>query len=197
MITPSFRSLFPAVATVAGILFLGGCVATAKQAPPPATAAATPAPVVLVGDADGDGVPDDQDACPGTRPGATVDHKGCEVIERLDSAQFEYDSAALTPSALTVVDRVAARIMSVGNRKFEVAGHTDSKGTDEYNDKLGQRRAIAVYEALTRSGVPANQLVIRSYGETQPIAPNANADGSDNPEGRALNRRVEIVELAM
>ena len=158
----------------------------------------TPAPAIAaVADSDGDGVPDDQDACPGTPPGATVDHKGCEVVERLDSTYFEYDSAALTPNAMTALDRVAQQVMSFSSRKFEVAGHTDAKGTDEYNNRLGQRRAISVFEYLNRNGVPTERLVVRSYGETQPIASNTKPDGSDDPEGRALNRRVEIVDLAM
>ncbi len=186
----------PALAGLLASILLAGCVSTAKQAPPDAVA--TPAPAAAaVADSDGDGVPDDQDACPGTPPGATVDHKGCEIVERLDSTYFEYDSAALTASAMTALDRVASQILDIPDRKFEVAGHTDAKGTDEYNNRLGQRRAISVYEYLTRQGVPDARLVVRSYGETQPIAPNTQADGSDNPEGRALNRRVEIVDLAM
>ncbi len=186
-------------ASLTGLLaafVLSGCVSTAKQAPASAVAAPAPAPMSVL-DSDGDGVPDDRDACPGTPPGATVDHKGCEVVERLDSTQFEYDSAALTPAAMRALDNAAAKIMRVGGRKFEVAGHTDAKGTDEYNNRLGQRRAIAVFEYLTRAGVPAERLVVRSYGETQPIAPNTNPDGSDNPEGRERNRRVELVDLAM
>ena len=194
----SFSIISRSTMTLFSALFvLGGCVSTAKQ--PPASAIATPAPATASAfvDSDGDGVPDGQDACPGTPPGAIVDHKGCEIIERLDNTYFEYDSAALTASAMQALDAVAGRISRAGDRKFEVAGHTDAKGTEEYNDRLGQRRAISVIEYLTRRGVPAAQLVIRSYGETRPIAPNTKPDGSDDPEGRALNRRVEIVELAM
>ena len=89
------------------------------------------------------------------------------------------------------------RRLQAPDRRFEVAGHTDARGTDEYNHRLGQRRAISVVEHLARAGVPAERLVVRSYGESRPIAPNARPDGSDDPEGRALNRRVEIVDLAM
>lgn len=188
-------STLNSVTAFAAVLLLGGCIATAKQTPAPATAMATPAPAFV--DSDGDGVADDQDACPGTPPGATVDHKGCEVIERLDSAYFEYDSAVLTPEAMRALDRVAERIAGFRDRRFEIAGHADAKGTESYNDRLGQRRAISVTEYLTRAGVPAGQLVLRSYGETRPIAPNTRPDGSDDPEGRALNRRVEVIDLAM
>ncbi len=179
-----------------GLFVLSGCISTAKQAP--ADAAATPAPAAAaIADSDGDGVPDDQDACPGTPPGAAVDHKGCEIVQRLDNTHFEYDSSALTQSAMTALDQVAAQIRQVPDRRFEVAGHTDAKGTDEYNNRLGQRRAIAVFEYLGRAGVPTERMVVRSYGETRPIAPNARPDGSDDPQGRAQNRRVEIVDLAL
>lgn len=184
-----------ALACLLSLFILGGCISSAKQAPVPPEAVATPAPAFV--DSDGDGVADDQDACPGTPPGVTVDHKGCEVLERLDSTYFEYDSAALTQSATAALNRVAAKIMQHSDRKFEIAGHTDSMGTEEYNNLLGQRRAIAVVEFLRRAGVPAERLVVRSYGKTQPIAPNTRPDGSDDPEGRALNRRVEIIDLAM
>lgn len=191
----SFRNaLFAGIAVV---FVLSGCVSTAKQVPAEAVATPATAPTGGFIDSDGDGVADDQDACPGTPAGATVDHKGCEVLERLDSAYFEYDSAALLPEAMRALDRVVSRMTAVPDRKFEIAGHTDARGTEEYNQRLGQRRAIAVVEYLTRAGISAARLVLRSYGKTRPIAPNTHADGSDDPEGRALNRRVEVVELAM
>lgn len=191
---PSFNARTALPAALAALL-LAGCVSSAKQ--PPADAVAMPAPAPAFVDSDGDGVADSEDACPGTPPGAVVDHKGCEIIERLDHTYFEYDSAVLTAAARGALDRAAARIMQAPDRRFEVAGHTDARGTDEYNHRLGQRRAISVVEHLARAGVPAERLVVRSYGESRPIAPNARPDGSDDPEGRALNRRVEIVDLAM
>jgi OOP family OmpA-OmpF porin len=77
--------------------------------------------------------------------------------------------------------------------RVEVAGHTDSIGSDAYNQKLSEHRAKAVYEYLTSNGVDAGRLVGPvGYGKSRPIAPNTNPDGTDNPEGRAQNRRTEL-----
>src|SRR3546814_11057484 len=74
-----------------------------------------------------------------------------------------------------------------------LAGHTDSKGTDAYNQALSERRASAVYDYLTSNGIDAGRLVGPvGYGESRPIATNTNADGSDNPEGRARHRRTAL-----
>ena len=72
-------------------------------------------------------------------------------------------------------------------------GYTDSKGSKAFNMQLSQERANAVKAWLVKDGnVPAN-ITARGFGEQNPVAPNTNADGSDNPAGRALNRRVSIV----
>ncbi len=184
-----FSGLKLAAFGVLATMTLGGCAMTAKQAPLPATAVATPAPAIM--DSDGDGVPDDMDACPGTPPGATVDHKGCEIVGKLENAHFQFDSAALTNDAKVVMDRIVSMIRQFPDRKFEVAGHTDAMGSDEYNSRLGERRAIAVVEYFTRSGIPSGQLVVHTYGESNPIADN------DSETGRAMNRRVEIVATDM
>ncbi|RMG83714.1 MAG: OmpA family protein, partial [Bacteroidetes bacterium] len=74
----------------------------------------------------------------------------------------------------------------------EISSHTDSKGDDEYNMKLSQRRAESVVNYLIKKGIEKERLHAKGYGETKPIAPNVNPDGSDNPEGRAKNRRTEF-----
>ena len=184
-ITVSTKTLLIAVlATFA----LGGCAVTAKKIPL-AQAVATPAPEIK--DSDGDGVPDDADECPNTRPGATVDDRGCEIIGTLDNAHFEFDSSRLTDEATAVLDSIIAVIKTVGDRRFEVGGHTDSMGSDSYNNRLGERRAISVVEYMTRMGIAASQLSVVSYGESKPVASN------DSEEGRAKNRRVEIVAKPM
>src|SRR3546814_16720271 len=77
------------------------------------------------------------------------------------------------------------------DRRVEVAGHTDSKGTDAYNQALSERRASAVYDYLNSNGIDAGRLVGPvGYGESHPIAPNTNDDGTENPEGRARNSRT-------
>jgi OmpA-OmpF porin, OOP family len=182
------------ISSVISVFALGGCttiVSSAKKEPMVAAAVATPAPAPMVKDSDNDGVPDDKDACPNTRPGATVDHKGCEIIGTLENPHFEFDSAALTADARGILDKIVTVIKGVPERKFEIAGHTDSKGSDDYNSRLGESRAISVVEYMTRAGINADHLMVRSYGESKPIASN------DDEAGQAMNRRVEVVEVGM
>jgi outer membrane protein OmpA-like peptidoglycan-associated protein len=74
-----------------------------------------------------------------------------------------------------------------------VDGHTDGKGDASYNQNLSERRAKSVRDWLVKlGGVPAARLTARGFGMSHPVAPNAKPDGSDNPPGRQLNRRVEI-----
>ncbi|MFC6704504.1 OmpA family protein [Flexivirga alba] len=105
---------------------------------------------------------------------------------------FAFGSAKLTASGKQVVDQTAATIKShVSGKTVAVVGNTDSKGSNAFNLKLGKQRADAVAAEL-RSKLPGVQLKISSNGESQPIAANTKADGSDNPTGRAKNRRVTI-----
>ena len=80
--------------------------------------------------------------------------------------------------------------------KIEISGHTDSRGNEEYNLELSQDRAESVREQMIERGITANRMTAKGYGESEPIAPNENADGSDNPKGRRLNRRTEITILS-
>jgi OmpA-OmpF porin, OOP family len=81
--------------------------------------------------------------------------------------------------------------------KVKLEGHTDGTGTEEYNQKLSERRAEAVSQYLIKEGA-VNEAMISStgYGKLRPIAPNKTADGKDNPEGRAENRRVEVLIIS-
>jgi OmpA-OmpF porin, OOP family len=115
------------------------------------------------------------------------------VITLGDEVLFDFDKADLRPEAAPVIEKIASYLVSSG-AAMQINGHTDSVGTDEYNQKLSERRAQAVWSALRTRGVVAAGSV-NGFGETQPVAPNSNADGSDNPAGRQLNRRVEIVIL--
>ena len=78
--------------------------------------------------------------------------------------------------------------------RVEIQGHTDSKGTEEYNMKLGERRAESVKTYLGTQGISADRVATKSFGESDPVADNT-INGKDNPAGRALNRRVVIIEL--
>lgn len=106
---------------------------------------------------------------------------------------YEFDSAELTPGAKTEIDTALMPIL-VDNPDIiiQISSHTDSRGTDSYNMKLSARRAESVVKYLIANGIDKKRLESKGFGETVPVAPNENSDGSDNPEGRALNRRTEF-----
>jgi OOP family OmpA-OmpF porin len=88
-----------------------------------------------------------------------------------------------------VLNQAAALLQKHERVVVEVAGHTDSKGSEEYNQGLSERRANAVKDYLNSKGVRASRLTARGYGESRPVASN------DTDEGRAENRRVELIVL--
>jgi outer membrane protein OmpA-like peptidoglycan-associated protein len=105
---------------------------------------------------------------------------------------FEFDKASLTPRAEKVLEQVAARIDADAQGTIQIDGYTDSKGSDSYNLDLSLRRARTVRDALARLIRAGLGFEVEGHGEADPVAPNNKPDGSDNPKGRALNRRVEI-----
>jgi len=108
---------------------------------------------------------------------------------------FAFDSAQLSPVARREVERFALVLnhSRVLRRSVTVEGHADSIGSDAYNTELSRRRATAVAEELMAHGVRRDRVAVEAYGERRPVAPNTHADGTDNPAGRARNRRVEAV----
>ena len=146
-------------------------------------------------DSDGDGVIDCADRCPGSQAGQAIGPDGCPVPLTIDlrGVNFDYDKATLRPDALATLEDAVAILGGHPDMRVEVAGHTDAIGTNEYNQDLSMRRARAVYDYLTSHGIGAERISgPNGYGETRPIAPNTHADGTDNPEGRARNRRTEL-----
>lgn len=111
----------------------------------------------------------------------------------IPNLNYEFNSPKLTPQSKAVLDTTIMRLL-VQNPDLiiELATHTDSKGADDYNMKLSQKRAESVVAYLIDKGIDKTRLIPKGYGETVPIAPNQNKDGSDNPEGRQMNRRTEI-----
>jgi OOP family OmpA-OmpF porin len=106
---------------------------------------------------------------------------------------YEHDKYRLTPEAETAIDTSLLPLIDLfPNAIIEIGSHTDSTGSDEYNLRLSQRRSESVVRYLVDKGIPDAKLQARGYGESIPIAPNSNPDGSDNPAGRQLNRRTEL-----
>jgi len=113
------------------------------------------------------------------------------VITLNDKVLFDFDKAELRADAAKVLDTLATALKPLSEvAGMEIRGHTDAKGSDDYNQALSERRANAVLAALHQRGVAGNASA-RGFGETQPVAPNE-VDGKDNPGGRQLNRRVEV-----
>jgi outer membrane protein OmpA-like peptidoglycan-associated protein len=106
---------------------------------------------------------------------------------------FEFDSAEVQAAAAAKLAQIAQVIRSRSAGEVLVVGHTDGIGSQAYNMKLSRDRALAVIRWLhEEEGIPAAIMVGRGLGASRPVAPNALPDGSDNPTGRARNRRVEI-----
>jgi outer membrane protein OmpA-like peptidoglycan-associated protein len=113
-------------------------------------------------------------------------------IELSSDVLFDFDKADLLPKAFPALNKVTTVLESYPNADCTIEGHTDSVGNDQYNQKLSQRRAEAVKGWLQANGVHS-PMTTRGYGKSRPVAPNTLANGKDNPDGRAKNRRVEIV----
>ena len=107
----------------------------------------------------------------------------------LEGVNFDFDKATLRQEDIGSLDNDVATLKSWGDVDIEVAGHTDSMGSDAYNMKLSQQRAEAVRNFLISRGVAADRLTAKGYGESQPVADNA------TEEGRFKNRRVELAPL--
>ena len=105
---------------------------------------------------------------------------------------FDSGKAALRPEGEKSLEKVAVVISQFPESKVLIAGFTDNKGGKEANLRLSEKRAESVKDWLVKHGVEASAITTKGYGEESPIAPNQNADGTDNPDGRQQNRRVEI-----
>lgn len=115
----------------------------------------------------------------------------------LDNILYDFGSDVLRPESYPVLDFLAEQLIKRPLLRAEVGSHTDAIGSEAANENLSMRRSRSVVEYLQMQGVPEAQITYRGYGESQPIAPNENPDGSDNPEGRQLNRRTEFKILAV
>jgi OmpA-OmpF porin, OOP family len=115
----------------------------------------------------------------------------------LDNIYYEFNKAILLEESFPSLDKLVTMLTENPNMRIEIGGHTDSKGSNELNQKLSDARAQSVVDYLVSKGIDPSRLESKGYGATKPIAPNKNADGSDNPEGRQKNRRTEFKVLRM
>ncbi|MGD8253413.1 MAG: OmpA family protein [Syntrophobacterales bacterium] len=138
-------------------------------------------------DSDGDGVADHMDQCPNTPMGATVNEVGCWSLEA--TTLYDSNSSYMKAEAYPLLDEVASILMQNPEMKVEVQGHTDNKGSAQYNQWLSEKRAQRVTDYLVSKGIDPSRLEAKGYGLTQPVASN------DTAQGRAQNRRVELKRL--
>ncbi len=116
-------------------------------------------------------------------------------VFRLNNVFFDFDKYDLRPESFTELNRVVMFLNEYPKIEIEMSAHTDSRGSDEYNITLSHNRAKSVMEYIVEKGIATSRIAFKGYGETKPVANNTNADGSDNAEGRQLNRRVEFMIL--
>ncbi len=110
----------------------------------------------------------------------------------LKNIYYEFAKWDITPQSAQELDRLVQIMKDNPDIIIELSSHTDSVDTEAYNMRLSQRRAEAAVNYLIQAGISPDRLIAKGYGESRPIAPNTNPDGTDNPEGRALNRRTEF-----
>jgi outer membrane protein OmpA-like peptidoglycan-associated protein len=115
-------------------------------------------------------------------------------IELAADVLFDFDKADLRPAAQQTLHQAAGIIQEKAKGPVRIEGHTDSKGNDAYNQKLSERRAAAVKAwFINKEGLGNKQFTTQGFGAKKPVAPNTKPDGSDDPDGRQKNRRVEII----
>lgn len=190
-----------AIASVALLVNFGGTsapeVVQERVNPPPAQ----PQKSCRDLDDDNDGVNNCDDRCPSTEAGVQVGPDGCPIKVTIDlrGVNFKFDRPKKgekniaptlqepTADSIAILDQAVDVLKRNPQAHVEVAGHTDSVGTDEYNQGLSERRARIVYDYLTSHGIDASRLAgPTGYGEARPI------DTNDTKEGRARNRRTEL-----
>ncbi len=142
-------------------------------------------------DSDRDGVVNNMDDCKDTPSGNIVNDKGCNkvLLVELTGVHFDYDKATLTVAATSILDEGVSKLKEYDHINISIAGHTDSRGSHSYNQGLSERRSKAVYDYMTSHGITSTRMQWAGHGENKPTASN------DTEEGRARNRRVELMIL--
>lgn len=147
---------------------IGYALASDEVEPPPPPAPAPPAPTP-------------------TPPAAAPD----PVRIILRGVNFDYNKSNIKSEFVPILDEAAQTLKDNPDINVRISGHTDSIGTDEYNQRLSERRAQAVKQYLVSKGIASSRLSTEGRGEREPVAQNTKG-GRDNPDGRAMNRRAEL-----
>jgi len=154
-------------------------------APEPVVEAPAPTPVAVADcstmDDDQDGVNNCDDLCPNTLPGVPVSIKGCWIVD----VKFDFDKSNIKPEFFAKLDEAAQKIKEHPEKAIEVQGHTDNKGSFKYNQRLSERRALAVQKYLI-NGSGRNDITAFGFSYSKPI------DTNETDAGRANNRRVQL-----
>ncbi len=114
------------------------------------------------------------------------------IVSLSGDVLFDFDKSDIRADARPVLSKLASVLQAMPEVPVTIIGHTDAKGDDDYNQRLSQDRAASVEAWLADLGV-ASPFTAEGKGESAPVAPNTREDGSDNPEGRQKNRRVEFI----
>lgn len=114
-------------------------------------------------------------------------------VSMMGDVLFDFDKAKIQTAAEPTLVEIARLITSITGGKIVIEGHTDAKGPVSNNQNLSFKRANAVATWLAANGVDKARLSVKGLGSSRPVAPNTLDNGDDNPDGRALNRRVEFV----
>ncbi|HIA36170.1 MAG TPA: OmpA family protein, partial [Flavobacteriales bacterium] len=110
----------------------------------------------------------------------------------LDNSLFDFDKSSLGIKEIPSLDQFAEFLKKNPEKRVEITGHTDNRGSKTYNLQLSKKRSQSIADYLISRGINQTRLIVTGYGETMPVKANQNPDGSDNPEGRRLNRRTEV-----
>jgi len=133
-----------------------------------------------------------------TEPPKATDNEPTRVIDKMTlRVLFDYNKATLTKSDIVELEKAIDFVKKYPGSRIILEGYTDNTGPDTYNLELSQKRAEAVRQHLIQAGAVAEARILATgFGQTKPIAPNKTKEGKDNPEGRAQNRRVEIIIMS-
>ena len=142
--------------------------------------------VGCAGDSDGDGVTDDIDVCMNTPKGAIVDDRGCWVVK---GVKFDYKKWDVKPQFNSNLDNIIDILKNTLDLKIRVEGHTDNIGSEKYNLGLSKKRAESIKAYLVKKGIDESRITSTGHGLSKPIADNV------TKEGRALNRRAELIPV--